>query len=521
METREIIDTLLDLASHPSDLAAAFETAKRLRSHWPIVDLIEYQDLTADGQLRLPDAREWMLEADTVTKPKHSGAIRSELLPDILTGTLLQLATERILDHNRFFAPNANDPFASLRVLRQNNYQSWTKTINRWTRHHLAAGRCVIFADLNDYFFNIKAEQIHTVLANSGLSERQVSATIALFEMINRGNSRSHFRGLPVVPDEIVWVISDRVLVPVDEILLRDPHILEFARWIDDIFITCDPSDSQLVCEKLNSVSQLFGFSINQSKYRVVKSLEAYDESHFYREHLILDDLFEVASHMSKVDFDLLTFSENALGRKALNQSQASIIAKRVYTLARIANSKQLVDVADTHIREFPSAESQILHYLASIGWEGTSIEVLTRSLQDPPYQSTQLYALWSLLIYGDTSQNEQILDLCQRIANGEGSAHEFSRCLAQVFLTFYAESEYEHEFELSELSSLISRRSSLVTRSLSDCWKPDPESAESVPQSLLEYLSSDQFRDNSNAKDFFRSSGLKVLREMQTEILL
>jgi hypothetical protein len=149
------------------------------------------------------------------------------------------------------------------------------------------------------------------------------------------------------------------------------------------------------------------------------------------REHNLLGDLFLLGKHDrgSSIDFRAL------LPRIAVNleagQVASSRVIKRIYALATMLGSTELVDRAEVDLQAFPTAERAILAYIAASNWPPSSHSLIQGALQHQGYDSRQLWALRLALQTDRAHLPTVVREQCRGIVVGEVPAHPVARSLA------------------------------------------------------------------------------------------
>jgi hypothetical protein len=436
MELAKAIDVLKNL--QPDRLPEAFRTALRDREQWPLPDLLSYRDIWLNGQIYLPPSADWVVDVDLVTKPKQGGGIRIERLLDIFTGTLLQNVSDALASANASSQRllRGDLPFTFMRPDGMHQYEIWAKALAAWLEHRLIEGCAVLIVDFADFFSSITSNQIRQTPVAAGLAADVGEALLSIFDRINGARDGSEgTKGLPILPDNIVWTIADLVLARFDEDASLHSSVGDYTRWVDDCFIACDPTRTSEALQRISDLAKVHGFSLNPAKTRVLFSLEDLDRAMLRREHDLLSDLLEIATVGRASDLNLAAFLPQLTVRLIPGRPEDTRVVKRLYMLASATSSTEMLPTAGKDLAKFPAAERQILTYLSKLRWQHQSHEILMQSLAGDGYDSRQLFALGLLLDVGPSQIPVAAHEACKKIFAGEASAHPFARPLALAVL--------------------------------------------------------------------------------------
>jgi hypothetical protein len=173
-------------------------------------------------------------------RPKQGGGVRRELLRDLFTGTVLQALADALADRYEKGAPSSAYGVFDLPEGSLNAYAAWGSTAAGWVKQELGRGRVVLLLDFAAYFPSVQPEHIARTFTEAGFARNVGDATLTLFERIN-GAAAELCRsadGLPIIPDQIVWILSDRILTPFDREVLQISPVRSYVRWVDDCFVS-------------------------------------------------------------------------------------------------------------------------------------------------------------------------------------------------------------------------------------------------------------------------------------------
>ena len=242
---------------NPNDarLARAIEVCRQQRVTCVLSDLLGYADVETDS------ARHWVASTETRrigfgdSAPKQGGGTRIEVVLDFITSVQLQLIAEQIDERER-----------------PQPYESWWDTVPMWIRHALVEGMSVIVADVGRYFPSVPVPGIERALRRLRLDEESTDITLRVIRETNaapdaNGETRT---GLPIADDELLWLIADVVLRPVDNRLSVDPLVAKHVRWVDDFYLAVDSSDVDRVLISLSEALDTEGFRLNERENKGV-----------------------------------------------------------------------------------------------------------------------------------------------------------------------------------------------------------------------------------------------------------
>ena len=361
-----------------TEASVAIEVCRQRWARSPLADPLEYAEF--DNQS--VDRQLWAshpVEVDFVTRPKQYCGARMEVLPDFGTSVQLQILAQR-LSQNKLPLPHSFSAaiFSPRRMVVQ-PYDHWWEPISTWIRKGLVEGKAVILADIRNYFAAISMSTIELALRSVHLDEQDIEGTLQTVSEINStpaqdGTTRS---GLPVSHDSLFWIVADLVLRPVDEWLSRNTFILGHVRWVDDFFLVVDPAVTDRVLAELSTALQTKGFRMNDSKTRILTSIEDFERQSLTHEHRIVSSLM-----MTCANGCLSNSQQDAFGKLVdMDRTQSledSRLWKRIYALAARLGSGALATEAINDLRRYPSAEEQISTYLGTLNWPcGTSIQAV------------------------------------------------------------------------------------------------------------------------------------------------
>jgi hypothetical protein len=355
----------------PVDFWMAWSTCRAARRRWLISDPLGYAEVEIAGFPAWPPSGEpRVVEVDFHTKPKQSGGLRLEVLPDVFTGTYLQAVADRLGERDLDLKSSLSARLFGLRLKQENPYEVWSSTVPTWIQRELVSGRVVVIADIREYFGSITRQQIEGALRKAALDEDILQEALCLIDSLNavpdaHGATRS---GLPVAPEEFFWLVADLVLGPVDEALGRTLPSPACARWVDDFLIATNPGGGDRALTKLDAVLESHGFRLNHAKTRVVTSPEEFERVSRFAEHRILNDLFltQIKGSISTQQLDAF---EQLIRHQGTASTEDGRLWKRLYGLAGRLRSPLLLERAIADLDRIPAAELQILAYLGELGW--------------------------------------------------------------------------------------------------------------------------------------------------------
>ena len=156
------------MAFEPGDLWSAWTTCRSTREGQLFSDPLMHAEFEIADVPPSSDFTLERVEVDVCTRPKHSGGVRTELFPDAHTSTLVQAVADRLRLRDTSAATSAPRAPHSVR-LAANQYEEWSSDVRTWIRKELAAGRIVVYADIENFFPSIPAPAVAGILERSGL----------------------------------------------------------------------------------------------------------------------------------------------------------------------------------------------------------------------------------------------------------------------------------------------------------------------------------------------------------------
>jgi hypothetical protein len=425
------IAVLFEQLVTPERVQRALQETLRARARWTISDPFEYQDITSEKLLAYP-TQDWPLDVDVVRKPKQGTGLRSERFVDLATGTLLQVIADA-LKERRQLAHQPGRPLA-FQVGNADSYETWAKSLADWIGFELALGRAVIKVDFANFFHNIRPRQIRDAIVAAGLRDSVADAVLSIFNRINSadGERVPAERGLPVLPDEIVWIIADLILLPFDARVQNTARVTSYLRWVDDCFLSCSPEQVHEVTNAMSDLVSEFGFCLNVAKTTVMTSTYAMDQELLLHEHNLLSELFELARYSPDPE-SLDRFIPQIYNRLAPGKSEHARVIKRLYTLASSIGSSHLIANIKHDLQKFPAAEVQILEYMWHLKWPNEIRDILVQMILGKYTESGQLFSLQLLLRDSEVTITNDIEVACLSIINGSSTTHDIINCLAFI----------------------------------------------------------------------------------------
>ncbi|MTK63123.1 MAG: RNA-directed DNA polymerase [Methanobacterium sp.] len=431
------------------------------RRRWLITDPLGYPEIRAADLLHLGDEPH-VVEAEFLRRPKQSGGVRVEVLPDVLTSTYLQAVANRLCEHDLGLDNSLSAPLFRLHRRGENPYDVWVSEVPQWVVGALDAGYAVVVADIRDFFRSVTRDQIRQVLERPFLEKSLSHKAIGLIDQINavpcpNGSTRS---GIPVAPDDFFWLLGDLVLSPVDTALRGCRSVLAHARWVDDWYIATSPRTIDHAIGVLETVLNDHGFQLNQSKTRVIGSIEQFETMTLAREHSIVSDLF-LASSKGAMSARQVASLEALIQQAPETLGEAARLWKRLYALARRLKSPLLLDRALADLDRLPMAQLPIFSYVGSFGWQHCPVDHLSVLLSPDAPDPRSLGILRMLL----TSPTKLPPELCrlldELIRTPADGLHPFCRILAYANLLKAGAAENADALlqALGDLPSAVARR--------------------------------------------------------------
>ena len=339
------------------------------------------------------------VEVDACTRPKQSGGVRTELFPDPHTATLLQAVADRLQRRDTSAARPAPQVPHGVRLAATNQYEEWSSDVRTWIRKELAAGRIVIYADIEDFFPSIPAPAIAGVLERSGLDPDIEGLTLRVLDRLRRLGrcSAASGAGLPVCPGDFFWLVADRALLDVDAALERAAYVVGHTRWSDDFLLSARPGAEREALHHLAKCAGDSGLKLNARKTRVFSSWQDYQARNLASEHESVNDLIAVNRNGgAKSEVEVLLAVLDSL--ESADRQGAARLLKRAYNLAALARTPALVGRAEADLERYPVVERSLFRYLATLGWPKPGRALLLRAVSEPSHDTLALSALSALL---------------------------------------------------------------------------------------------------------------------------
>ena len=377
------------------------------------------------------------VEVDECTRPKQSGGVRTELFPDPHTATLLQAVADRLQRRDASAATSAPQVPHGVRLAAVNQYEEWSSDVRTWIRRELAAGRNVIYADIENFFPSIPARSIAGVLERSGLDPDIEGLTLRVLDRL-RGLGRCSAEpgaGLPVCPGDFFWLVADRALLDVDAEIERAAYVVGHTRWSDDFLLSARPGAEREALHRLATCAGDNGFRLNARKTRVFSSWQDYQTRNLASEHESVNDLIAVHRNGgSKSAVEVLLAALNSL--VSADRQGAARLLKRAYNLAALARTPALVGRAEADLERYPVVERSLFGYLATLGWPKPGRALLLRAVREPSHDTLALSALSALL--NGCASPQIVLEVKPALLDasfGSSPCHPLARVAAQACL--------------------------------------------------------------------------------------
>lgn len=360
------------------------------------------------------------VEVDTFTRPKQWGGTRVEVVPDFATSVALQLAADRV----------GGEP--------THPYESRWDTVQLWIRHALVEGLSVIVADVEDYFESLPGLAIERALRRLDLDDGTVEATQRTLREINavpdlRGTCRS---GLPVSQDDLVWLVADAALRPVDESLACERTVARHVRWVDDFFIAAHASHVDQVLHVLAEALDAEGIRLNSRKTRVLASLQDYEQQTMTQQHRLISSLTMASARSSLSETQQRAFDAFAESDRLATPEQARLW-KRTYVLGRRLGSYALVPSAIEDLGRYPTATGQIASYLRSLNWPCDTATSVVQALAHARTDSQTIVLLRTLLGTAEPLSATAVAALKALSPSAVGTMHPYAQVLLYACLVF------------------------------------------------------------------------------------
>lgn len=362
-------------------IASAIEICRRRRAAGVLPDPLGFAEYRTESARSIVP-KNIRTEAEMITRSKPAGGTRVEVVPDFITSIRLQCVADQV--------PDRKQP---------QPYDYWWETVPLWIQHALVEGMTVIVADIDNYFPAISESQIKQALERLGLEQESVDMGLSAIRAINEhpdenGRKRT---GLPIADEELIWLIADDVLRPVDDRLSIDPVVVRHIRWIDDFFIAVDPDNVDPAIVFLSEVLEKEGLRLNQHKTKILDTLVGFERHAMSSEHRLVSNLAMIASKVSLSVSQQSAFERLMDSERSLTPDHVRLW-KRIYSLAERLRCPALVPEAISDLRRYPTAEKQISSYLRALNWPcGTAVQAVEQ-VASAPTDSQAIVLLRALL---------------------------------------------------------------------------------------------------------------------------
>ena len=399
-------------------VARAVENCRQRRAACVLSDPLGYAEFDA-GSIGYRVGTRQPVEAELVTRPKQGGGTRVEVVPNFITSVQLQLVADQIEER---------EPLQP--------YESWWDTVPTWIRHALVEGMSVVVADVDDFFPSMPVPGIERALRRLQINEEGTETTLRALRDINavpdeNGGTRT---GLPITDDELLWIIADVVLRPVDDRLSLDPIVARHTRWVDDFYLAVDSTDVDRALGSLSEALDTEGFRLNDRKTRVLDSLTVYERQAMTNEHRVVTNLTMIASkgNLSASQQSALTMLFE--GDRSLTPEHARLW-KRTYALAERIRSPALVPEAIDDLCRYPTAERQISSYLRALNWPCGTATRAAKQVARAPTNSQAIVLLRALLAAPQALEGSAVTALSEISDSAGDRMHPYATVLLQARL--------------------------------------------------------------------------------------
>ena len=425
------------MAFEPGDLWSAWTTCRSAREGQLFSDPLLHAEFEIAEVPPGSDFTPERVEIDVCTRPKQSGGVRTELFPDPHTATFLQAVADRLQRRDAGAAASAPQVPHGVRLATANQYEQWSSDVRTWIRKELAAGRTVVYADIENFFPSISAPAIAGVLERSGLDPDMEGLTLRALDRLRRlgRGSAASGAGLPVCPGDFFWLVADRVLLNVDTALARAPHLVEHTRWSDDFLLSARPGAEGAALRRLAMCAGDNGFRLNARKTRLFSSWQDYQARNLASEHESVNDLIAVHRNGgAKSEVEVLLAALKSL--ENADRQGAARLLKRAYNLAALARTPALVGRAKADLDRYPVVERSLFRYLAALGWPKPGRALLLPAVSRPSHDTLALSALSALL--NDCASPQIVPEVKPALLDasfGSSPCHALARVAAQACL--------------------------------------------------------------------------------------
>ena len=436
-----------DGSQNGTTLESAIEICRQRRATSVLSDPLGFAEFDATSA-RHGVSRRMPVEADLVTRPKQGGGTRVEIFPDLVTSVQLQLAARQI---SRGTPPQ--------------RYEVWCHTIPMWIRHALVEGMSVVVADVDSYFPSVSMSAIERALRRLQLDEENTETTLSAIRAMNEvpDENAETRTGLPVADEELLWLIADVVLRPVDDCLILEPLVTRHIRWVDDFYLAVNTTDVTRALTSLSEALEAQGFRLNEKKTRVFGSISEYERQALTHEHRVVTNLTMIGSRGK-----LSTLQQSALTELTeldrLSTPEHARLWKRTYALAERLRSPVLIPDALSDLDRYPTAEKQISSYLRALNWPCGTATMAAKRLARAPTDSHAIVLLRALLGAPDALAKSAVVALTDILESIPERMHPYAIVLLQACL-MQSQSTHSSSVIVQQMLALTTHSKSPLAR--------------------------------------------------------
>ncbi len=421
----------------PNSNWVAWSACCTAREDWLIGDPLRFVDLHLTGLA--PNICENLPNSPSVlciTRPKPSGGTRLEAFPDIASSAFLQRSAFDLLASVSMPSASLSAKLFGVRLRGSDPYEVWAASVPNWIRRCLAVGNAVLALDVENFFESISPERFETALLEWNVARKH--ATLELVQTIRRlaDHDGHRFRGLPVCPDELFFLVADLVLATVDECIRREAGAVDYVRWVDDLYVAIPHRRLEACLESITHILGKDGFRLSPAKTCRLTTLRAFQQHWFENEHSELDRLGAAAKYTTAPD--MAAILRRLRGVAISRQShEAGRLVKRLYGLAGMVRDPALLEHVGEDLTTFPHAAISIVNFVASSAKEPSETALLGSCLRQRLFDSTKICTLRGLFAYPpDASVWRELRKDVANIALGSKSEeHEYAQVLAMGLL--------------------------------------------------------------------------------------
>lgn len=432
-------------------------------------DLYDHYDFNYNIEDRASAVRNEILSGTyKVSQPliyrieKKYGVCRHLVIPQPIDALVLQVLVENIADKilakqpsvNAFYSrskhnvsfPHSTDEYGL--TWRQQWKQLQKKIYNFHEDKEL-----IIVTDLSNYYDSIDIYELRKVFTSySQIDEVLIDLLFRILEEISWKPDYLPYskRGLPTTNIEGVRLLAHSFLYEVDEVIKQKTNN-SFTRWMDDIVIGVESKKEAI--ETISSVSDMLksrGLALNLAKTNIYTAEQGF--YHFQIEANRYIDSVEKTVPSDK-EYKKVCSEVNKKFKahfKDCNAKYWDKIAKRYITTYSRLNSQALLPLLSDKYVNYPGLRTQLLMYLAKIGYKKKSADVVLEILDTIDiFDDLSLYQLCSLVTQWEIPLNDYTKEFIQKIEDKITSFSFKRKIPSDYYCLLWFKAKYNHPEDL------------------------------------------------------------------------